>query len=999
MNAKSIDKVFRVIFTLVFVLGMVGMPRNGVKAQELTGSISGKVYQEDGSTPIPDVQVLFQSPDGSVVGGTCTDSNGSFTLINIPFDVAVYVVASPIGGGNTQCNGPSDYVQEYWQEAPSNRYAPTLTLSSATPSIDGIVFTLEHGGSISGRTYEADGITPLPKIHFVVGSNFGLLFAGCSDENGYFHAANLPFGIEMSVQATVFDFCNGPTEYVQEFWPETPPWAEGDKQQIVLSEENPSRNDINFTLEHGGRVSGTVRKSDGTLLENVEVCATSFDGDPWRECGTTDSSGTYRTSVLPAGSYRVESYRETMTKFYSNTYDINAAAPVAVTAGGLTQDINFTFEPGGWISGIVNNSEGKPLMNATVCAKLGDEPWAGCAQTNASGFYKIGILPPGDYILFAVTGGWLFEWYDNTYDWNMATPVSVAVDEETRNINFTLERDITIYPEQLTFNFANPLIADATIRRAIAFGTDRQRILRDAFLPAEIYGQLLNTPVFPGHPYQAPASALTLYNYDPDRARTLLSDAGWVDLDEDGIREKGDQELRFDFKTSLNPMRVISAQIFRENMSAIGIDVTVTHDPSFFAPGGTLESGDFDIAEFAWMLSQTEFNTFALYNSGNEQNYGSYDNPNYDEAFDSFQAASTEEERIDSTLALQQIITADLPAFYLFTRENIIPFQTPTGTSVTLTPMPEVTINYTNVNGEGITTALAVNFNPADLPQGSQLLGNVYEIGTSAMFEKAQVCFAYNDNGLTSSQESAVRLYHMENYIWADVTDTGYPDTINNVVCGTVTNFSPFAATYSLNQPPDANAGPNQIVYAGMTVTLDASASSDPDGGLLTYAWDLDNDGEYDDANDVTATASFTQVGEHTIGLRVTDEGGLSDTDTTIVTVLPWLLKGFYQPVDMNGIYNLVKGGSTVPLKFEIFAGSTELTDITFVTSLTYAQTSCNVSAATDEIELTTTGNTSLRYEGGQFIYNWKTPKTTGCYRVTLTTDDGSALVAYFKLK
>ncbi len=115
---------------------------------------------------------------------------------------------------------------------------------------------------------------------------------------------------------------------------------------------------------------------------------------------------------------------------------------------------------------------------------------------------------------------------------------------------------------------------------------------------------------------------------------------------------------------------------------------------------------------------------------------------------------------------------------------------------------------------------------------------------------------------------------------------------------------------------------------------------------------------------------------------------------------IEWTLKGFYQPVDMNGVYNTVKGGSTVPLKFEIFTGSTELTDIAYIRSLTYAQTSCDANATTDEIETTATGGTSLRYADGHFIYNWKTPKSAGkCYRVTMTTIDGSTLMAYFRLK
>jgi len=204
------------------------------------------------------------------------------------------------------------------------------------------------------------------------------------------------------------------------------------------------------------------------------------------------------------------------------------------------------------------------------------------------------------------------------------------------------------------------------------------------------------------------------------------------------------------------------------------------------------------------------------------------------------------------------------------------------------------------------------------------------------------------------------------------------------------------------NNPPVADAGPDQTIYARDPILLDASASSDPDGDTLTYEWDLNNDGQYDDASGVTVTTTFSLPGTYTVGLLVTDDSGLSSMDTVTITVLPWTLRGFYQPVDMNGVYNLVKNGSTVPLKFEIFSGSTELTDTTAVKSLTYAQVVCGANAITDEIEVVSTGGTSLRYDAasGLFIFNWKTPKTAGaCYRVTMTTMDGSSLVAYFKLK
>jgi hypothetical protein len=55
-----------------------------------------------------------------------------------------------------------------------------------------------------------------------------------------------------------------------------------------------------------------------------------------------------------------------------------------------------------------------------------------------------------------------------------------------------------------------------------------------------------------------------------------------------------------------------------------------------------------------------------------------------------------------------------------------------------------------------------------------------------------------------------------------------------------------------------------------------------------------------------------------------------------------------------------------------------------------------------DDIDLVTTGGTSLRYDStaGQFVQNWQTPKKAGaCYTVTMTTDDGSEISANFIMK
>jgi hypothetical protein len=104
----------------------------------------------------------------------------------------------------------------------------------------------------------------------------------------------------------------------------------------------------------------------------------------------------------------------------------------------------------------------------------------------------------------------------------------------------------------------------------------------------------------------------------------------------------------------------------------------------------------------------------------------------------------------------------------------------------------------------------------------------------------------------------------------------------------------------------------------------------------------------------------------------------------------------------MGGVWNTVKNGSTVPLKFEVFAGSNELTNTSIVNQpLTATQTLCT-GGPTDDIELTATGATSLRYDttSGQFIYNWQTPRKPGfCYVVTVKLEDGTSISANFKLK
>ena len=88
----------------------------------------------------------------------------------------------------------------------------------------------------------------------------------------------------------------------------------------------------------------------------------------------------------------------------------------------------------------------------------------------------------------------------------------------------------------------------------------------------------------------------------------------------------------------------------------------------------------------------------------------------------------------------------------------------------------------------------------------------------------------------------------------------------------------------SANQPPVAVATANPTSGAApLTVNFDGSGSSDPDGDPITYAWDLDGDGLYDDSTAAQPTFTYTQSGTYTARLQVTDSPGASSVSGPIV--------------------------------------------------------------------------------------------------------------------
>jgi hypothetical protein len=112
--------------------------------------------------------------------------------------------------------------------------------------------------------------------------------------------------------------------------------------------------------------------------------------------------------------------------------------------------------------------------------------------------------------------------------------------------------------------------------------------------------------------------------------------------------------------------------------------------------------------------------------------------------------------------------------------------------------------------------------------------------------------------------------------------------------------------------------GVQNIINRG-AVSFNAAGSSDSDGVIVKYDWDLDGNGSFETPGQ-TATFSARNLrapATRTVRVRVTDDGGLTATDAATVDVI-WNFTGFFQPVDNPPVLNVLKAGRAVPVRFSL---------------------------------------------------------------------------------
>lgn len=124
-----------------------------------------------------------------------------------------------------------------------------------------------------------------------------------------------------------------------------------------------------------------------------------------------------------------------------------------------------------------------------------------------------------------------------------------------------------------------------------------------------------------------------------------------------------------------------------------------------------------------------------------------------------------------------------------------------------------------------------------------------------------------------------------------------------SVFCAAITSGGMAAAVDTItltadtgdNMPPEANLVANpETGPQPLEVAFDGSASSDSDGFIASFQWDFNDNGafnepgpEEDNQNNPWVDRTFDSPGQYSIRLRITDDGGLTDTATVTITVTP----------------------------------------------------------------------------------------------------------------
>jgi peptide/nickel transport system substrate-binding protein len=229
--------------------------------------------------------------------------------------------------------------------------------------------------------------------------------------------------------------------------------------------------------------------------------------------------------------------------------------------------------------------------------------------------------------------------------------------------------------EHIDLNLDNVHLKEKAVRHALVHGIDREQIV----------ARLLNGKSKVAHSWVQPGlppwawneSVLPKYPYDVNKAKALLSEAGYT-AGPDGILTKGGNKLSLKLSTTDAALRKSVGQVIQAQLKTIGVDIQLDFLPGrgLFENNGPLRTRKYDLGLYTWLSQMNPDREDYLHsrnvpsekNNAAGNNYMGYSNPKADELISKGASIIDEKDRAPIYHELQKIVMEDLPFIPLFQR-------------------------------------------------------------------------------------------------------------------------------------------------------------------------------------------------------------------------------------------------------------------------------------------------------------------------------------------
>ena len=237
--------------------------------------------------------------------------------------------------------------------------------------------------------------------------------------------------------------------------------------------------------------------------------------------------------------------------------------------------------------------------------------------------------------------------------------------------NFNKYRYLSFAYTYLGYNLKNPLFTDKRVRQAISYAINKDEIISGVLLGL---GKPATGPYKPGS--WAYNDKVQNYNYNPQKARELLREAGWTKLNSDGVLEKDGKPFVFEIVTNQgNETRQKCVEIIQRQLKDIGITVKIRILEWSAFVTNFINKRRFDAVILGWTIP-LDPDAYDVWHSSKtkpeELNFISYNNSEADEMLVKGRSTFDQKERKKYYDRFQEILAEDQPYTFLYVPDALV---------------------------------------------------------------------------------------------------------------------------------------------------------------------------------------------------------------------------------------------------------------------------------------------------------------------------------------